>query len=189
MACFDGAGNGSEQDNGPKMTRFILLLAGWLLPSFAIAGLGLRGEEDPDAPRWVEDTLQLPAFPQEASLREFYVSATTTHKYFIDTPTLAVGKDGIVRYVLVIRTSGGATNISYEGMRCESAEFKIYATGHGDGTWSVARRSVWRRIENKPTNRHHAALSRDFFCPVGSTIGSADEGREALRLGKHPNAN
>ena len=171
------------------MIRIFMFIAGFLLSPAAAAGLGLRGDDDPDTPKWEEEALQLPAFPQEANLREFYVSATTTHKYFIEVATLSVGKDGVVRYALVIRTSGGATNITYEGMRCESGEFKIYATGHGDGTWSAVRRSIWRRIENKPTNRHHAALSRDFFCPVGNVISSAHEGREALRLGKHPNSN
>lgn len=164
------------------------LFSGLLLSAGAVAALGLR-DEDPDAPKWEEEAVQLPAFPQEANLREFYVSATTTHRFFIDTAALSVGKDGVVRYTLVIRTSGGATNVSYEGMRCENREFKIYATGQRDGSWATARRSEWRPIENKPTNRYHAALSRDYFCPVGSAIASADEGREALRQGKHPNAN
>lgn len=174
------------------MNRFVLLpclLMGLLLSGGAFAGLGLRDDDDPDAPKWKEEVLQLPAFPQEANLREFYVSATTTHKYYIDAATLSVGKDGVVRYGLVVRTSGGATNITYEGMRCESREYKIYATGHRDGTWTQVRRSAWRPVENKSTNRHHAALSRDYFCPVGNAIDTADEGREALRLGKHPNAN
>jgi hypothetical protein len=169
--------------------RLSFLLMGLLLSGAALAGLGLRDDDDPDAPKWEEEALQLPAFPQEANLREFYVSATTTHKYYIDAATLSVGKDGVVRYALVVRTSGGATNITYEGMRCESREYKIYATGNRDGTWTQARRSAWRPVENKPTNRHHAALSRDYFCPVGNAIYTADEGREALRLGKHPNAN
>lgn len=165
------------------------LLAGLLLSTGASAALGLRDTDDPDAPKWEEEAVRLPAFPQEAGLREFYVSATTPHKYFIDAATLSVGKDRVVRYALVIRTGGGSTNITYEGMRCESGEYKIYATGHRDGTWSVARRGEWRKIENKPTNRQHAALARDYFCPAGTAIHGADEGREALRLGKHPNAN
>lgn len=176
------------------MNQLVLLpimLMGLLFSGTVFAGLGLRDDDDPDAPKWEEEALQLPAFPQEANLREFYVSATTTHKYYIDAATLSVGKDGVVRYTLVVRTSGGATNITYEGMRCESREYKIYATGQGlgNGTWTQARRSAWRPVENKPTNRHHAALSRDYFCPVGNAIYTADEGREALRLGKHPNAN
>ncbi len=171
------------------MKQVAALLSGLLLSTTASAALGLRDNDDPDTPRWEEEAIQVPAFPQEASLREFYVSATTTHKYYIDAATLSVGKDGVVRYALVVRTGGGATNISYEGMRCQTREYRIYATGSRDGSWVPARRSEWRPVENKPTNRHHAALSRDYFCPVGNAIYTADEGREALRLGKHPNAN
>jgi hypothetical protein len=170
------------------MNRLVAAWVGLLLSGSAFAGLGLRDNDDPDAPKWEEEAAQLPAFPQEASLREFYVSATTAHKFYIDTATLSVGKDGVVRYVLVVRTSGGATNTTYEGMRCESGEYKIYATGHRDGTWAMARKGEWRPIENKPTNRHHAALSRDYFCPSGTAIQTPAEGQEALRLGKHPSA-
>ncbi len=137
---------------------------------------------------WRELEAATPAFPRPENLREFYVSAVATNKYLIDSSTLAVGGDGVVRYVLVVRAAGGAENISFEGIRCEERSWKLYATGRADGQWSKARISEWRPIENKPVNRHHAALSRDFFCPDGNPIASADEGRNALRLGKNPNA-
>jgi hypothetical protein len=96
-----------------------------------------------------------------------------------------------VRYVLVVETSGGARNVSFEGIHCKERSWKHYATGRSDSTWTGSRaaRIDWRPIENKPVNRHHAALSRDLFCPLGNAIFTADEGRNALRLGKHPNSN
>ncbi|NWG31802.1 MAG: CNP1-like family protein [Rhodocyclaceae bacterium] len=166
-----------------------LLLISVALCVTGTASAGLLADEDPDAPKWEEETPQLPEFPKEANLREFYVSATTPHRYFIDTTSLAVGKDGVVRYILVVRTQGGVTNVTFEGMRCATGQYKIYATGHADGTWAWARRSEWRPITNKPTYRHHAALAHDFFCPIGTPIATPDEGREALRLGKHPSVN
>jgi len=145
-----------------------------------------------DEPWQEQRDVEPPAFPRQENLREFYVSAVATNKYFIDASTLAVGADdGVVRYVLVVRTSGGATNVSFEGINCRELTWKHYATGSSDGTWmkSRATRIEWHPIENKPVNRHHSALVRDFFCPVGNAIGSADEGRNALRLGRHPNSN
>ena len=132
-----------------------------------------------------------PAFPKQENLLEFYVSAATTNNYFIDASTLAPGMDGIVRYVLVVKTSGGATNVSFEGINCRERSWKHYATGRSDNTWakSSATRAEWRPIENKPVNRHHAALNREFFCPDGIPIRTADEGRNALRSGKHPRSN
>ena len=131
-----------------------------------------------------------PAFPKQENLREFYVGPVTANSYFIDASTLTVGSDRIVRYVLVVVTSGGATNVSFEGMNCEERSWKLYATGRSDGTWvnSRASRIDWRPIENKSVNRHHAALSRDLFCPSGVAIVTAEEGRNALRLGTHPNS-
>lgn len=155
-----------------------------------------RGDPDdypgePEEKSWQELEIEPPAFPKDENLREFYVSPVATNKYFIDASTLAVGTDGVVRYVLVVKTSGGATNVSFEGIRCKESAWKLYATGRSDSaTWTKSRatRIDWRPIENKPVNRHHAALNRDLFCPQGNAIMTADEGRNALRLGKHPNA-
>ena len=145
-----------------------------------------------EAPWQEQQEVEPPAFPKPENLVPFYVSATATNTYLIDASTLAVGTDGVVRYVLVVRTAGGATNVSFEGIHCKASSWKHYATGRSDnGTWTLSRaaRIEWRPIENKPVNRHHAALSRDLLCPVGNPIRTADEGRTALRLGKHPNSN
>jgi hypothetical protein len=167
-----------------RLLRLLLAMAlgFWM----ANAAAQFRNLDDPDAPQWVEDEAVLPAFPQEANLREFYVSELTAHRFFIDASTLSIGKDGVVRYALVVRTSGGAVNITFEGMRCSTREYRIYASGSPGAGWTKARLSEWRPIENKPVNRHHAALSREYFCPNGTPIRSPEEGREALRLGRHP---
>jgi hypothetical protein len=152
---------------------------------------GKNSGYEEEAPWQEQREVETPAFPRQENLREFYVSAVATNKYFVDGSTLAVGTDGVVRYVLVVQMSGGATNVSFEGINCRDLTWKHYASGHADGTWSRSStaRSEWRPIENKPVNRHHAALSRDYFCPAGHPIRTADEGRNALRLGKHPNSN
>lgn len=162
----------------------LLLLA----TTVVMADVRFRDLSDPDAPKWTEDEAVLPEFPKTENLLPFYVSEMTAHRFMIDASTLQVGKDGVVRYVLVVQTSGGATNISFEGIRCDAREFRLYASGHREGRWTKARLSEWRPIENKPVNRHHAALSRDLFCPNGVAIYTADEGRDALRRGKHPQA-
>jgi hypothetical protein len=126
--------------------------------------------------------------PKDADLIEIQVSVTTTNRFFVDGATLKPGKDGVVRYVLVVKTSGGATNVTYEGIRCKTSEYRLYASGRADGSWALARLTAWRPIENKTINRQHAALNRDFFCPAGAPIASPEEGRDALRRGKHPAA-
>lgn len=136
----------------------------------------------------VEREILLPAFPRQDGLIEFYVSAIASNRFFIDATSLSVAPDGEVRYVLVVNMAGGATNISFEGMRCGSGEYKLFATGRSDGTWARARTDDWRTIEDKLVNRHHAALKREFFCPEGIPLANAAEGVDALRRGKHPRA-
>lgn len=148
-------------------------------------------DEEDEKPWQEQQEVEPPAFPRQEDLREFHVSQVATNNYFIDASTLSIGSDGVVRYVLVVKTAGGATNVSFEGINCKAHRWKHYATGRSDMTWTKSRvaRNEWRPIENKPVNRHHAALSRDFFCPAGIPLHTAEEGRNALRLGKHPDSN
>lgn len=170
--------------------RKALLLAGLAacMAGSAMAEIRFRSWEDPDEPKWQEQEAPLPAFPKDEDLIEFYVSATTTNRFFVDGATLNPGADGVVRYTLVVRTAGGATNVSYEGLRCQTLEYRLYATGRSDGTWVAARNGQWKGISNVAANRQQAALSRDYLCPSRIPVFTAEEGRDALRRGGHPNA-
>lgn len=151
-----------------------------------LAGSAWAAFGDDEEKPWIEAEVALPAYPADADLIEFYVSATTANRFFIDGKSLSVGSDGVVRFSLVVLTSGGATNVSHEGIRCSARQVRLYATGRSDRTWSASRLAAWRPIESRDINRHHAALSRDFFCPDGVVIRNADEGRRALKRGIHP---
>lgn len=176
------------------MRRFLLLILLWagLPPAVAEFPANLGAVESPNPNfqerEWVEEKVSPPAYPKDADLMEFHVSERSQNKFLIDASTLSVGADGVVHYVMVVKTSGGATNITFEGMRCKTTEYKLYATGRADGTWALSRNDSWRPIKEKDINRQHAALFRDLFCPFGIPISSAEDGRSALRLGKHPRA-
>lgn len=142
-------------------------------------------EEDFDDPYkpWQEVALQLPAPPKEQDLLPFKVSETATHRFAIDAGSLAVGKDGVVRFTLVTSSSAGARNVRYEGIRCSTREQKSYAFGQSDGSWSPARRDRWEKIDGNRTNRHHAVLAREYLCEEGSVSGSAEQIVHRLRRG------
>jgi CNP1-like family len=143
--------------------------------AFMVQGCSIRfaGERDADWARDAADakaapaeqSVVLPAYPQDADLFEFRVGATGSHRYFVDTRTLDVGADDVVRYALVVKTAGGASNASYEGIRCSSYEKRIYALGHPQRKWIEARRSVWEPIPRDRANAHHAVLYAEYFCP------------------------
>jgi hypothetical protein len=143
-------------------------------------------DEDYDSKRWQEVEVQLPAPPRQDRLLPFYVSAVAENRFYVDASSLSVGSDGVVRYVLVILTPQGGRNVSYEGMRCETRERRIYASGRADGSWSKSRNNDWVRIADQLVNRHHAALYLEYFCPIGIAVRSPEEARDALLRGGHP---
>lgn len=110
------------------------------------------------------EKVKLPAFPRNEDLVAFEVSAASRDRFFIDEKALSIGADGIVRYTLVIKTGGGAINVSYEGMRCDLRETKMYATGRGNGTWLNVRDPQWRPIKPPSILDPRDVLHRNYLC-------------------------
>jgi hypothetical protein len=156
-----------------KLGRIILTLA--LLPgSFAHAA-----DQEEDDKEWHEVVLQLPEAPKPENLLNFYKSPSQS--FAIDTKSLTVATDGTIRYSLVATSAGGAKNISYEGLRCQTYEVKLYAFGRPDGTWSRSRRNQWDGITNTGANKQHAALFSDYFCEGKTIAGKVNVLLDKLR--------
>jgi hypothetical protein len=164
------------------MLRMLLLTVSFAVTSAFAVGF----DEDYETKEWREMEVMMPAAPQKETLLPFYVSAASDNRFSVDGATLSVGADGVVRYVLVVETAGGARNVSYEGMRCETRERRIYASGRRDGSWSKSRNNAWERIRDTGTNRQHAALFLEFFCPGGVIVRDVAEATNALKQGVHP---
>jgi hypothetical protein len=135
-----------------------------------------------------ELALQLPAAPKSTDLLEFNPGRRTTLRFFVDPAALTVGTDGIIRFTVVIRGDGDASNVSYEGIRCKTRERKVYAYGRADGTWNPVRGPVWMKIGGPDHEGYRFALYEYYFCPSRQSIATAREGVEALRRGGHPRA-
>lgn len=159
----------------------------------ALLGCAGRGAVESDwqraqeAKNWHEERVTLPPYPKGKNLIEFDAGPGTGFRFFVDSASLSVGTDGVIRYVMVARSPQGAENISFEGLRCGNNEYKIYATGRGDGGWVKTRGARWRS-EAQRAGSWHRALAKYFFCPGKSPIRSAAEGVEALRRGGNPRA-
>lgn len=141
-------------------------------------------EEEQDKLNWKEEGVRLPPYPKDSELIEFPVSSGATFRFFIDPASVGVGGDGVVRYTLIARSPSGVSNISYEGMRCSTKSFKVFAQGIG-GQWSP-RQGDWRDIEARTIQRWHNVLYFEYLCPRHKAVGSAAEGVDALRRGGHP---
>jgi hypothetical protein len=149
-----------------------------------VPGAGTRYDEEQEKLNWKEAEVQPPAYPKDADLIEFQVSSGATFRFYIDAASLSVGSDGVVRYTLVARSPAGVSNISFEGIRCNTKSVRVYAQGTG-GRWSP-RQGEWRDIEARTIQRWHNVLYFEYLCPRNRPIATAAEGVDALRRGMHP---
>jgi hypothetical protein len=147
----------------------------------AYAQAGFEEDFDDKEKPWQEVAVQLPAAPAAENLLPFYVSPTATQTFAIDAKSVTLGADGVIRYTLVTKSAQGATNVSYEGIRCISFEKKLYAFGRPDGSWSRSRRDQWEPINLGNVNRQHAALAKDYFCLEKTIAGKAEDMVDRIR--------
>lgn len=159
-----------------------------LIAALAFAAAGGCGSDagvhrplfDMDAKPTPERAVVMPPFPDQNNLLEFPV-LSAPHRYFIDARSLSVGSDGIVRYTVVVKTTGGSVNTSYEGIRCATWQKRLYAVGREGGKWVEARQSAWTDIRRSAPGEYHARLHADYFCIGRTTVNRADDAVRALR--------
>jgi len=156
-------------------------------------GIPPRGKQEgplpgvPEEQPWVEAHVPPPPYPTKGDLVEFSPSGQTNHRYFIDTSSLTVAPDRVVRFALVVRTAQGVENATFSGLRCSAREWKDYAYGRDDHTWSVSDAPQWRRIQNINFNNYQATLYQDYLCAGGvSAVAPAGDAAKLVRLLKHP---
>ena len=164
----------------------------FLATAFALASLpcmawSLFGSDDSDPKEkpTAEFDWQLPPATVNENLLPFYVSKSTRLTFAIDTTSLSVDTDGVIRYTIIGTSESGAKNISYEGIRCATSEKRLYALGHADGTWARARESEWQPIAVKASNLQHAELAQNYFCRDGQVAGKAPQILQTMRYHKN----
>ena len=151
----------------------------------ALAACTVQPQQDEfDGKPWEMLMTQLPSYPKPENLLRVHVSPTTAFEFFVDAASVSVGQDGIVRYTLIARSTSGAVNVSYEGIRCLPLERKPYAFGGSDNAWSPVRTPQWAPISR--AQPQHAALAEDFFCPGSRPVRTTEEAVQALRRGNAP---
>src|SRR5262245_58388346 len=178
---------------GAAIAALLTLLGCSHVSSEPTRGIPPRGKQEgplpgvPEEQPWVEANVPPPPYPSDADLTEFFLSGQTDHRYFIDTSSLTVGADRVVRFALVIRTAQGTDNASFSALRCSERAWKDYAYGRGDHTWSVRETPQWQRIQNINFNNYQATLYLNYLCVGGvSSVAPAGDAAKLVRLLKHP---
>lgn len=118
----------------------------------------------------------LPAYPVKGdNWIPFETTAVTRNRFFIDRESLLITEDRTIRYALIIESPSGVRNISYEGMRCSSAEVKTYAWGTSEGKWYANKTPQWQPIRVDRLNGQHVTLYERYFCQAATGMRTADD--------------
>lgn len=160
------------------MRRALLLLAG--LAGCSSAPLQSDWERAHLGEVVEEEQVAMPRYPGDAELVPFEVSRAPGFRFFVDAASVAVGKDGVVRYALVARSPQGSDNVTFEGMRCATREYRIYAFGHADRTWAGAP-GGWLSLRGSDVAPARRVLQRQFLCPDGQPVADRAQAVTALR--------
>jgi hypothetical protein len=129
-------------------------------PPFCMAQAG-NGLDNPD---WAEEqTPPPPAFSKD-KLIPLDMPSHITVKVGVDPETIAVGGDGVVRYVIVMTNTTGSTSATYEGIRCVTDEVKTYARSVASGQWSLLANPAWKAVNDNMPSHHAQVFARKGGC-------------------------
>ena len=124
-----------------------------------------------DLADWKEDTVPPPPAYSVSGLVDVEMPRGSSVRMGVDPNTIALNHDtGIVRYVVVAR-GPSAVNATYEGIRCATGEFRIYARQVQGGEWAPNSETDWKTMvgQNNIMIRHPLQLARSGMC-MGSTL-------------------
>lgn len=124
---------------------------------------------DPFAPMvFKEGTTKMPLNPpKQSSLIPFYVSPQTIFKFAVDKDSILIGADGVTRYIVVMTNPSGGKQTQYEGIRCDTFQWRLYGTLENQ-VWRENPLSTWKDIQSSVPNRYQAALAQGAFCNINT---------------------
>ena len=135
------------------------------------------------AKKWKESKVTIPPYPDDRNLLPVPMSATDTLKIFIDDKSISRAPDLVARFSLVVQSPSGARSVFYEGLRCETRQYKTYAIGTENRSFEPVSSPRWRTIPRAEINAFRDNLYRNYIC---DGHGSARTPAEIVRLLKYP---
>lgn len=141
----------------------------------------LNQPEEP--PPWQETQVTPPASFSTDAVTPFVLEAQSSMRLGIDPKTLTIAPDGVVRYVLVAKSSQGALNVLYEGIRCASAEVKVYARWDNVSSWNTSDKAEWEPLAFRGTTRRAMQMARGGVCEGKAPNGTPARILRALQSG------
>lgn len=110
-------------------------------------------------------------------------------KVAVDPATLAIGADGVVRYVAYMTNLSGSVSAVYEGIRCITDEVKTYARWSPSSQWTRTTEPAWKEINGNLPSKHALAIARQGACDNHLARNSVAETVRALKQVTKPTFN
>ena len=127
------------------------------------------------APDWKELEVPPPARFSVEHLVPIEMPRYVTVKIGLDPASLSIGKDGIVRYVVVAVSQSGNINAMYEGIWCLKGDVKTYARFGSDGKWNPVDDAQWLPLNGNQRSMHALAIARQGACDGRAATASSPE--------------
>jgi hypothetical protein len=179
----------------PFIPRLLALLLG-LTADVALANaeveaiLGGPEEFEYDeslATPWIEQATDVPPLPDPDRLQRVDVAGLPPELILLlDTARVTVHPgDRVTRLWIYLRSAQGVENGSYEGYRCATGEYKVYAFANPrrDPPITPSKRNAWKVAREDRSARYRQHLMQDYLCSIRGAR-SPVEIRQAVRDGK-----
>lgn len=129
----------------------------------------------PERPEWKEMDTPPPSALRTTGLIPIEVEGSRL-SFGVDPASISIGNDGVVRYVVVAQSTGGAVNAMYEGLRCDGGLVKVYARYSPGQGWVPASDAEWQPVRaGTAITRHSLAIARGGACKDTAPNGTASQ--------------
>ena len=113
---------------------------------------------------WRESASALPVVPSAENLTMLVSDRfEDEYEYVIDRNSVSLQADQVFRYTVIIRTPTGISNGFYEGIHCETRQFKTYGILTQSGFLQTTN-ITWQPIPRTGLTIHRAVLLDEFVC-------------------------
>lgn len=129
--------------------------------------------------KWQESKTVIPPYPDDNDLVAVPPGVTDTLKIYLDRKSISRAPDRVARFTLVVESRSGARSIFYDGLRCETKQYKTYAIGTENHTFVPASDPQWRTIPRPEINAFRYRLYDRYVCDEHN---SARAPEQILRL-------
>ncbi len=126
-----------------------------------------------------------PKAPDIGRLVDIEVASTST-RYAVDPSSILTSEGIFARFTMVITSTSGVRNVSFEAIRCDKPERKLLAIGQPDGGWHKVRDPKWVEIGTPGANIPGLKPLYLALCTGGGLVtdvrqGLADMNRPGVR--------